>query len=79
MQKLPSLVCMLDELGVWRLKSARILEVWHPDPRVWSPQCAAVASLALLYPGLQKQAVQKDTCGINPVGNPGCCPYYAKH
>lgn len=75
---LPSLFCMLKKFGVWFLKSARILEIWCPNSRVWSPESAAVTALALLCPVLQKQVVQKDTSGIDPVENAGYCPSYAK-
>lgn len=63
---------------MWVLKSARILEIRSPNSRVWSAESAAVALLTLLCPGLQKQAVQKDTGGISSVENPGCCLDHAK-
>lgn len=73
-----SLVYMVEKFGAWLLKSARILEIWCPNSEVWSPKSVAVAALASPCTGLQKQAVQKNTCGISSVENPGCCPDYAK-
>lgn len=75
---LPSLVCMLEKSEVWLLKSAGILEIWCSYSRVWSPESAVVARLVLLCLGLQKQAVQKDICGINLKEKPRCCPNNTK-